>query len=280
MLFDSNQMKSNLKKASEELEMEIYLNHYNTGAQNERKKRDRVIIAENKKKEKDYQVEIEKVQGGLKVGGKLYRKQVEEPKPGDLLKFTTEELDKILKFPVLRGPEIKKDDNTFIAYCVDTDKIQQVRDGYHKVRLMHASARHVVCVFNLPCKDGLTHLYSDYCDDEDIGVGSYILAQMKRSHVSHKALYIVRYCGKSKLNEDRLPCYLRAAVALIAQKPINGVTRSKQELKESLPRAEQKKSWPANARNQVSPKNANNNSGTKNQRTSIKKTYAETVSPR
>ena len=55
---------------------------------------------------------------------------------------------------------------------------------------------------------------------------------MKRHRVTHKAIYVVRYCSKIKLGEDRFKCYLKAATALVEQKPINGVTKKQQSLAE------------------------------------------------
>ena len=227
-------VKTRLKTAKDDTQADIYLNHYITSAENDKRKRERQIISENKKKEGEEKLEIEKVKGGIKIGETFYKKAVETPKPTDLLGFSSADLDRILKFPTLKGPEVKKGDNIIIAYSIDTDRIQHVRDAYYKVRLMHASARHVVCAYNLPASTTLpdVHLLKDYCDDEDIGVGNFMLGKMKANNITHKAVFLVRYCGKMKLGEDRFPCYLQAFQALLSQKPINAITRKQQSLKE------------------------------------------------
>ena len=96
---------------------------------------------------------------------------------------------------------------------------------------------------------------------------------MQRSQISHKALFIVRYCGKSKLNEERYPCYQRAAAALIAQKPINGVTRKRQEMSDANPDYDPTKRKTKRDKKDV---HANGNK----QQAQTKKTYAQTVSPK
>ena len=108
-----------------------------------------------------------------------------------------------------------------MPYCIDTDNIQTVREAYFKVRLLHAKAKHIVCAYNLPAAASKQHLYQDYCDDGDHGVGAILLEAMKKSKVTHKAYFIVRHCGKDKLNKERFTAYLKAAQQLTLSKPKN-----------------------------------------------------------
>ena len=56
---------------------------------------------------------------------------------------------------------------------------------------------------------------------------------MVRSNIEAKAIYVVRHCGKQKLEGGRLQAYLDAAKAMMAQKPINNITNSTQVFMEN-----------------------------------------------
>ena len=267
------QLKSALKEIKETDGTIYYLNHYIHTTENEKRKRERVIINENKKKQGTEKVEIEYVKGAMCINSTPYRKLVSPPKPTDLLDLSVEELDNILKLPTLRGPEITKNGNSFIGYSIDTDRIQPVRSAYHKIRLLHARARHVVCAFNLPSSSQETHLYQDSCDDEEAGAGSFLLQEMKKSRISHKAFFVVRYCSKEKLKEERLNCYLHAAKCLLAQKPVNGITKETQVFSPSKTPVNEKQQKPP------VPKGNHRQQNPRGRLSSTRGSYANAVSP-
>ena len=223
----------------------IYLNHYITAAENEKRKRQRYIVSEMKKK--DTTVEVEYTKDGLKVGSSVYRKQVESPKPSDLLQYSVQELDEILKVKTVRGPEISSKDSKFVAYIMDTNKIQTVRDAYFKIRLLNARARHIVCAYNIECADQQEHLFQDFCDDEEHGAGARLLAEMKKAGITQRAIFVARFCGKEKLKDDRIQCYVNAAYSLMAQKPLNSITKKNQNFEKQTPRQHEENEQPFNS---------------------------------
>ena len=177
----------------------IYLNNYLPAAENEKKRRERQIKKENNIRKDTAKNEIEHTKHGLKVGSSVYKKIVQAPDPTDLLKYSVDELDELMKLPTTKGQQIKKLDNYLLAYAIDSNKIQQIRDTYFKIRLLHAKARHIVCVYNIPYSEKETHIYQDYCEDGEYGVGAPLLEKIVKSGVTSKAVFIVRHTGKGKI---------------------------------------------------------------------------------
>ena len=87
----------------------------------------------------------------------------------------------------------------------------------------------------------LRDIYKDFCDDGDGGAGAVLLESMKQSDLTHKAIYVVRYCGASKLGEKRLDAYMQAAKVLIATKPKNTILGKEQVLDWEARRKRQEK---------------------------------------
>ena len=81
-------------------------------------------------------------------------------------------------------------------------------------------------------KEEEEYFLQDYCDDNEIGAGAKLLEAMQKNQVTHKAFFVVRYTGKQKIKEDRFKGYLSAVTALIAQKPINSITKKQQNIQE------------------------------------------------
>ena len=59
-----------------------------------------------------------------------------------------------------------------------------------------------------------------YCEDEEIGVGQQLLEQMTKNDITHRGVFIVRYCGE-KLHNERIPSYVKAMEAIIKQSSFN-----------------------------------------------------------
>ena len=141
-----------------------------------------------------------------------------------------EEVDEILNMKMNIGPTITKLGNAITAVSIVTNNFVSIRKAYMALRLKHPAARHIVCVWNFP-----TDLYfdgSNYCEDEEIGVGSQLLDMMVRNQISHRAIFVVRYCGE-KLHENRITAYLDAVKAVIKQAPYNTILECNQQISES-----------------------------------------------
>ena len=76
------------------------------------------------------------------------------------------------------------------------------------------------------------HLYKDSCDDGEIGAGAFLLRKMKVNGMTHRAIYVARYCGSQKLGDKRLSSYANAVNELLKLKPMNALTRKAQNFEE------------------------------------------------
>ena len=159
--------KSKLQDTSNNLGKPVFLNHYLPACENEKRKHERKIKTDIKYSKEEKKPEVTFSKGAVYVGAEKYTKKVTAPSPTDLLKYTVQELDKIMEQKTMKGPTITEKGNTFIPYAMDVNDFQAIRDGYLKLRLIHAPARHIVCAYHLPGQDAQKHLNSDSCDDQD-----------------------------------------------------------------------------------------------------------------
>ena len=223
--------KAGLKDIGKTLGKTIYLNHYLPSKENEKRKRERRIASDLKASEEEKKPEIS-YKKGLCIGNDVYKKKVTPPDPTDLLKYSVPELDVIMEKKTMKGNQLHEGDSVFIPYAIDTKDFQSIRDVYMKLRLIHTTARHIVCAYHLPGADSKLHENSDSCDDEEYGAGPALLREMVKSNIFNKAFFIVRYCGQDKLSTNRLSSYIKAAKGLLLQKPYNSIIDRKQFFKE------------------------------------------------
>ena len=217
------QRKAMLKNFEAEGGRSIFINDYVPTATNEKRKRERDLIQDAK----EQSISTEYTNKGLKIGEEIYTKKVSAPSPTDILDLDPDDLDRILTLDIDKSDQIRVMDNVFIGYAADTNTHEQVRECYLKVRLLHARARHISCAYMIP---GTSHHHQDYEDDEDPGAGRAILQYMRRNNITHKAIYVVRFCGKTKLESNRLKYYSDAAREVITKWPHNSLLKQDQQV--------------------------------------------------
>ena len=197
--------------------------------QAEKKKREEDIIYDNERKPELQQLEIEYGAKGFAVARKPYRKKVLSPDPVSILAMEPEELDEILAVECNRcAKSVCKQGNTFIGYAVATNDLEVVRKTYMHIKLANASARHIVCAWNLIGSP--EHEYADFQDDGDYGAGRAVLDLMLQSKITSRAIFVVRYTAE-KLGADRYKCYEEAVKLIMQQAPYNRITQMEQKLK-------------------------------------------------
>ena len=90
----------------------------------------------------------------------------------------------------------------------------------------HAEAKHIVCAWNIPSSE----LHSNgSCDDGDYGVSQHIAQLLSKDSIQCRAIFVVRNCGQ-KLNEERIRCYVKAAINTLLKFQFNKVTNKNQLL--------------------------------------------------
>ena len=186
---------------------------------NEKRMHNRRIIEDNNKKPPGLKLEMETGKGGLYVKKKLFVKRIQTPDPTVVLNMPVKEVESILKKPISRAPEtVKKDGNTFLGYSVCSNNFMEVQNAYLHVKLHHPGARHIVCAYRLP---GLPdHEYNNYCDGDETGMGNAILSWMEENQITHRAIFLIQYCGE-KLGSDRYLLYKQIAAHAVNTLPIN-----------------------------------------------------------
>ena len=209
----------------------IFINDYLPAAVNERKRRERDVVR-SCKTEKNLPTEMTKK--GLKIGKSIYKKKVNPPSPTDILDMTPEELEAVLQIKTTKGPQLQELDSVFIPYSMDVKDHVTIRQAYHKVRLLNARARHVVCAYYLPGEHE-KHYNRDYADDGEHGAGRAMLNAMVKACMTNKAFFVVRMCGQEKLGGSRLTSYVQAIKNHIQQHPMNSLLKQHQnfEVKET-----------------------------------------------
>ena len=160
--------------------------------------------------------------GKIMVGDAEFVKQVKSLDPTLLLKKTISEINAILSTPVLKGTQLEVNSNFFYGYTICTNSVQQIQSAYDQIRLNHADARHIVCAWSTAGTKVVN--CNDYCDDGDEGACAAILRAMKESKIQSRAVFIVRKCGE-KLNEKRLPSYLKCVEETIKANARNNITK-------------------------------------------------------
>ena len=213
------EVKSELRHLEAEDGAQIYLNSYLPAAVNEKKARERDIIADMK--ETSPKTNIEHTAKGLKIGAEVYQKQVTAPKPADLLDLDADELNRILALDCTKGQTLFVQGNMFTPLAADVRSHGEIRDLYMKIRIMFARAKHVVCAYMLP--SGPTYRTQDYVDDGDFGAGRALLRYMQTNKIYNKVIFIVRMCSRVKLGKTRFESYVHAAFQVMKQNPYNSV---------------------------------------------------------
>ena len=214
-------------------DMPVFLNDYLPPATGEKRRRDKDVVR-IAKQDPNIKGEPEHTDKGIRVGQIQYKKQVQAPKPEDLLELTSDELDTVLKYDNVRGDAVRKEDSVFLPYSADVKSLQDVRNGYLKIRLMHARARHVVCAYNLPGNPSFH--YQDFEDDEEHGAGRVLLNILMQNNIQNKAIYIVRFCGKTKLGSERFNCYVQALENVQKINDYNSILKVKQPITVTNPK--------------------------------------------
>ena len=165
----------------------------------------------------------------LYVGDQPYEQKIVPPDATDVLRYSIEDLNRIMSTPVGCQAVEEYKGNKFTAYCVPVKSFQMIRDVYMKLRLNHAAARHIVCAYRVP---GLKLVEcNDCCDDEEYGVAGRLLEILCDNNITHTALYVVRNCGQ-KLKEEKAMMYVKVAVASIKKSPVNLMTNKQQNVSE------------------------------------------------
>ena len=192
----------------------VYINEFLPIATQEKRKRERKVIATVHEQNEDAEVQYTKA--GLTVQGTPYRKAVRAPSPAELVNMSVQELDKILHIQLKRGPAIKKQGSIFYAFYSPATTHQQIRDIYKKLKMTQPNARHIPCAYSIP---GPAPNAQDYWDDGEPGSGRVILKLIEDNQWKDCAIFVVRIYGGVKIGGQRFGCYEYSARKVMENTP-------------------------------------------------------------
>ena len=173
---------------------------------------------ENNFRNQSDQADMKWNKGALQIRNVRYRKKVHTLNPERILSMDDEEIDKIMKIPIVSSKEIRKSGSTFIGYTVEVKTYEEIEKAYLKMKLLYADARHITCAFVLQGKD--TFYCRDYCDDDEHGLGRQLLQLLSTNKIECRAVFVIRYYEK-KIGPDRYTLAKKVATEAINNAPIN-----------------------------------------------------------
>ena len=175
----------------------------------EKRKRERKIVEENEKKEKELRVNMQMTKGKLVVQGQVYKQKVHVPTPREMAATTLDQYDAMMKTKMKKSKTIENSNSRFIAYTKPVNTHHEIRELYKRMKINNPGARHIVCAYIIKGEE--YHYSRDYCDDEEPGAGRIILNWMEKNDLTCRVFFIVRHYGSIKLGPERFTCYVNAA---------------------------------------------------------------------
>ena len=168
------EMKNNLKGIKQQgSNRKIYINDYLPPAVNEKRRRDREVIAMSYPEDPQQEHEVKYTTEGLTIQGQVYRKLVQVPTPKQLININPENMERLLNIKTKRSKDIERSRSIFTAYTAPVNSIEQIQDLYKKMKLIQPSARHIVCAYIID--HSKSYFAKDYQDDQEPGAGRVIL---------------------------------------------------------------------------------------------------------
>ena len=209
-----------LLKNAEDGGRRIYINGFYAAETNEKRKRERWLIKDNKQKQPEEQLQIQYEDGILHIEGEEYREEITAPNPQQLLDVSVNKLDDILQIPIKKGYQVINGGNIFIGFTLSVANKQEIKDAYFKLRICYPKARHIVCAYFLDNVTKNQCKQRGFCDDGEHGAGAQLLKFMEESNLHHRAIFVARYYSH-KIGQDRFKSLIKAARQCMKLHPDN-----------------------------------------------------------
>ena len=189
------------------------------------------VIKKNEALEPEDQTAMEIQKGKLTIDGKVFQKEIPPPQATEILTLLTQELQKIMKIPICKGPEITMEENKFRAYSLPVKDLSQIQEAYLKMRICQPTSRHIMCAYYLP---GSPHFIKQgYCDDGEHAAGEKILSLLVENMVTNRVIFVTRQFSGIKIGGSRFDCILDAVKKCIELYPSNDVIGGDQQIRDT-----------------------------------------------
>ena len=195
---------SNLKGKS------IYVNDQLPEELSERRRRDRQILATNKKLPDGQRLKTLKMKKGrLHVGDKVYQPKIQPPKRSEILAMTSSELHDLKEMAMAKTQDITEQHSRFRGYACAVSSLSDVSKAYKHLKIKHCDATHVILAYRLANVDPLDG--EGWCDDGEHQAGSKLLKMLRNNNKTQTAVFVVRYYGGIHLQKRRFAIILELA---------------------------------------------------------------------
>ena len=209
----------NLKGLVNEYNKSYYINHYLPPTINEQRRRELDVLRQNELLGEN-KLQVDKTEGKLALDGIPYERKVKVPTVHQLLSLPKDAFDDAMDIPIVKGKVLKDRGNVFIGYTLATNNMTEIQKAYYKLKMLYASARHIVCSYRIPGNRSFE--CEDYCEDGDVTCGRAIFRWMKENQLDCRAFFVVRKCGE-KLGTARFTNYIKATKLALEMDPINRI---------------------------------------------------------
>ena len=221
--------KSILKNVTNVEDKPIFISDYWTAESSERKKVEMELAATNDKLPNDKKMAVDYSYAKMLLDGEPWqkKKKVNVPSANDLIDLDMDSLSRVLKMHVTKGKEIKESSSRFIGYSLVPGDYKEIQEAYYKLKLLHPEADHIMCAFYMQESNDI--FAQDYCDDGEHGGGRKLLDYLLENRLKQRAVFVVRYFGGIKMNNQRFLCIRQAAIEAVSQSPENEILQTLQQ---------------------------------------------------
>ena len=118
--------------------------------------------------------------------------------------------------------------STFSGFSADVKDLQEVNELYAKIRAENLKARHVVCAFRIPHRNFA--IYEDYFDDDEDGMGAFLLQLLRCSEINNKVIFVVCDYDGTHIGKQQFSGCARAVKSCFVRAPYNAIAGENQFL--------------------------------------------------
>ena len=176
----------------------IFINDYTPAPVQERRRRERDVIASAEKTYGENSTSF--TRAGLTVKGVPYRKLVTPPTPAEIINIDPSLLTKLFKQTTIRSSSVEKEGSIFTAYTAEVKNHQEICNLYIKLKIMVPDAKHIVCAYWVSHPEEFHAL--DYHDDGEATAGRLLMDFLKANELKNWVVFVAKKYGGSKIGAE------------------------------------------------------------------------------
>ena len=183
-----------------------YVNDQLPEEMDEAKRRQRQIVAANKKLPPAFKQTMQIEKGTLFIGEKnkgrkKYSPPIETPTMEQVLNLTQEEITDLEEVSLYKSRMVDEQNSKFQVYGAVASNKTQIRKYYLHLKIKHINATHISMVYRLAGHDKAGD--EGYCDDGEYGLGRRLLKHLIDNDKKQMVFFAVRNYGGTNVNQKR-----------------------------------------------------------------------------